>query len=129
MLPALPLDDLIGKTFFIEGATWRYQYHKTLRRFALRRLSPSIELERALQQIASGELLWTPPEQFESLRADVTVEAVQQHLALLDAFRRSPAFGEVRDWALPARIDARIAESRAWLMRRALTSGDGPTSG
>ncbi len=121
-----PLDDLIGQTFFIEGAPWRYLYNKELRRFALWRLAPSIEFERALELIASGQMLWTPPEQFESLRGDVTIEAVQKHLALLDAFRRSPSYADAKDWSLPARIDARISESRAWLTRRALTSGDGP---
>lgn len=125
MLPAIPLDDLIGQTFYIEGAPWRYLYNKELRRFALKRLAPSIELERALELIASGELLWVPPEQFEPLRGDVTIEAVQRHLVLLDAFRRSPSYVEAKDWALPARIDARISESRAWLTRRALTSGEG----
>ena len=55
-------------------------------------------------------------------------EAVQQHVALLDAFRRSPLFADSKDWALPARIDARISESRAWLTRRALRSGEGPQS-
>jgi|1186.fasta_scaffold1186122_2 hypothetical protein len=128
MLPALPLDDLIGQTFFIEGAPWRYLYDGQARRFALKRLAPSIEFERALELIASGELLWAPPEEFESLRPDVSVEAVQRHIALLDAFRRSPLFADSKDWALPARIDARISESRAWLTRRALRPGEGPAS-
>ena len=126
MLPALPLDDLIGRHFFIEGAPWRYLYDKQLRRFALKRLAPSIEFERALELIAAGELLWAPPEEFESLHPDTSIEAVQQHVALLDAFRRSPLFADSRDWALPARIDARISESRAWLTRRALRPGEGP---
>jgi hypothetical protein len=127
MLPATPLDDLIGTTYFIEGAPWRYLYNNELRRFALRRIAPSIEFELALELIVSGELLWTPPEQFEPLRGDVTIEVVQKHLALLDAFRRSPAYVDSKDWALPARIDARISESRTWLTRRALTSGEGKT--
>ncbi|HET7186555.1 MAG TPA: hypothetical protein VFI52_00310 [Gemmatimonadaceae bacterium] len=128
MLPALPLDDLIGRTFFIEGAPWRYLYDRERRRFALKRLAPSIEFERALELIASGELLWTPPERFEALRPEVEIGTVQRHIALLDAFRRSPAFADSKDWALPARIDARISESRAWLTRRALRSGEGPAS-
>jgi hypothetical protein len=128
MLPALPLDDLIGRTFFIEGAPWRYLYDRERRQFALKRLAPAIEFERALELIASGELLWTPPERFEPLRAEVEIGTVQRHIALLDAFRRSPAFADSKDWALPARIDARISESRAWLTRRALRSGEGPTN-
>jgi hypothetical protein len=128
MLPALPLDDLIGRDFYIEGAPWRYMYDRPQRRFALRRLAPTIELERALELIASGELLWAPPHQFEPLRPDAPIDSVQKHIALLDAFRRSPLFAESMDWSLPARIDARISESRAWLTRRALQSGEGPSS-
>jgi hypothetical protein len=126
MLPAIPLDDLIGQTFFIEGAPWRYLYSRERRRFALKRIAPTIEFEHALGQIESGEMLWAPPEQFESLRAGVAIETVQRHLAVLDAFRRSPSYVDARDWALPARIDARISECRTWLTRRALRSGEGP---
>jgi hypothetical protein len=128
MLPALPLDDLIGRNFFIEGAPWRFVYVKSRGRFELERLAASIELELALEQIAAGKLLWTPPEKFEALRADLAIEEVQKHLALLDAYRRSPSFTESKDWRLPARVDARITESRAWLTRRALRSGEGPAS-
>jgi hypothetical protein len=124
MYSAIPLDDLIGQTFFIDGAPWRYVYNKALRRFALRRTAPSIDFDKALEMIACGEMLWMPPEQFEPFRADVTVDAVQKHLALLDAFRRSPMYAESKDWTLPARVDARITESRAWLTRRALRSGE-----
>jgi hypothetical protein len=129
MLPALPLDDLIGRIFFIEGAPWRFTYVKARRRFALQRLAPSIDFDVALDLIASGEMLWTPPEKFEVLRPDLAIEEVQQHLALLDAYRRSPSYTDARERALPARVDARITESRAWLTRRALRSGEGPTPG
>ena len=127
MLPALPLDDLIGRHFFIEGAPWRFEYVRARQRFALKRLAPTIDFDVALELIATGEMLWTPPEKFEALRADLAIEEVQNHLALLDAYRRSPSCMDARDWRLPARVDARITESRAWLTRRALTSGEGPT--
>ena len=126
MLPALPLDDLIGRTFYIEGAPWTFRYDRTRGRFALERLAPSMELAHALALIAAGALLWSPPERFEPLRPDIAIEEVQTHIALLDAYRRSPSFLDSRDPALPVRVDARITESRAWLTRRALRSGDGP---
>jgi hypothetical protein len=125
MLPALPLDDLIGRTFFIEGAPWRFTYVKAQQRFALQRLAPSIDFDVALDLIANGEMLWTPPEKFEALRHDLLIEEVQQHLALLDAYRRSPSYTDARDWALAARVDTRITESRTWLTRRALAAGEG----
>lgn len=120
----LPLDDIVGQTFYIDGAPWRVAYNKALRRFALKRLAPEIALERALELIASGELLWNPPEQFEPLEPDAPVETVQRHVSLLDAFRRSPTCAASTDWVLRARIDARLVESRAWLAGRALGSGD-----
>jgi hypothetical protein len=129
MLPDLPLDDLIGRTFYIEGAPWTFRYDRARGRFALERLAPTMELAHALALIAAGALLWSPPERFEPLRPDVAIEEVQTHLALLDAYRRSPSFLDAKDWTLPARVDARIAESRAWLTRRALRSGDGPAVG
>ena len=124
MLPALPLDDLIGRTFYIEGAPWIFRYDRVRMRFGLERIAPSMELGQALALIAAGVLLWSPPERFEPLRPDIAIEEVQTHLALLDAYRRSPAFLDARDWTIPARVDARIAESRAWLTRRALSSGE-----
>lgn len=124
MFSALPLDDLIGRTFYIDGASWRYVYNKALARFALRRTADTIDFNQAIELIASGEMLWTPPEQFDPLRPDVSVDAVQKHIALLDAFRRSPSCADARDWTLPSRVDARLSESRAWLTRRAPMSGE-----
>jgi hypothetical protein len=124
MLSPLPLDDLIGQSFYIDGAVWRYLYNKGIRRFALRRTDNEIAFERAVEQIASGELLWNPPERFAWLAANAPMDLVQQRVALLEAFRRSPACVDSIDWAMRARVDAQLAESRNWLTRRALTSGD-----
>jgi hypothetical protein len=124
MTSQLPLDDELGQTFYIAGAPWRLMYNKTLRGFALRRLAPSMPFELALEQIASGALRWDPPTRFEPLRPETSVAIVQHQVALLDAFRRSPMRAGTSDWELLARIDARIADARSWLARRALPSGD-----
>jgi hypothetical protein len=131
----LPLDDQIGQTFYIDGALWRFLYNRSLGHFALRRTVADFPLERALTLIASGEILWTPPDRFE--RTDgMTMESVQQGIALLEAYRRSPACLESSDWSMRSRIDEQLSESRSWLTRRALMSGDatgeaggGPGSG
>jgi hypothetical protein len=126
MFSELPLDDRIGKTFFIAGAAWRFAYNKAIGRFALRRIDTELPFERAVELIASGEMLWEPPERSERFGPDVTVDVVQQRVALLGAFRRSPCCVDSKDWMLVSRIDAQLAESRAWLSRRALTSGEPP---
>lgn len=124
MFSELPLDDRIGQTFYIAGAAWRYSYNKAIRRFALRRIDAEISFERAVALIASGEMLWEPPERFERFAPDASLETVRQRIALLGAFRRSPWCVESKDWTLLARIDAQLAEGRTWLSRRALTSGE-----
>lgn len=121
----LPLDDLLGKTYYIDGAPWRVIYNREIQRVALRRVAPEIAFDVALERIASGALLWNPPERFEPLGSDDAFEAVQRHLALLDAFRQSPTFLHSNDWELQSRLSERQRECRAWLARRALTSGDG----
>jgi hypothetical protein len=124
MLSPLPLDDLIGQSFYIDGAVWRYLYNNSIRRFALRRTDTEITFEQAVEQIAMGELLWNPPERFARLSSTAPLELVQQRVALLEAFRRSPACMDSTDWAMRGRVDAQLTESRNWLTRRALTSGD-----
>jgi hypothetical protein len=52
------------------------------------------------------------------------MDLVQKRIALLQAFRSSPGYVESTDWDLRARIETQISESRAWLSRRALGSGD-----
>lgn len=124
MFPELPLDDVIGQTFYVDGALWRVAYNRTARRIALRRIAPEIPFARAVDLIASGELLWNPPDPFEPLEPETSVESVQRQIALLDAFRRSPACTASTDWSLRTRVEARLFECRSWLARRALPSGD-----
>jgi hypothetical protein len=124
MPEALPLDDLIGRTYYIDGALWRYLYNEGIRRFALRRTMPEIPFAHALQLIATGKVLWTPPERFEPIKPGMPMETIQQRVALLDAFRRSPSCVESTDWSMRARVDELLSESRSWLTRRALMPGD-----
>jgi hypothetical protein len=124
MYSALPLDDRIGQTFYIDGALWRYLYNAGLRGFALRRSVPSVPFVRALELIAMGEVLWTPPPRFEAPAVGVSDEALQQRIALLSAFRRSPAYQLSDDHALRARVDEQLMAIRAWLTHRALMSGE-----
>jgi hypothetical protein len=119
-----PLDDLIGQTFYIDGSLWRYLYNTSLRRFALRRTVPNFPVELAAELIASGEVQWTPPERFDRPRAKDSTESVQQRIALLEAYRQSPACVESSDWTARARIEAQIIVLRQWLTRRSLSAGD-----
>jgi hypothetical protein len=129
----LPLDDQIGKTLYINGGLWRLVFEKSVGRFVMRRLDTTIAFEKALEQIASGELLWEPPQASEPLRAETPIEWVQQQVSLILAFRKSPAGNDLNDWALRARLDERLADCRMWLTRRALGAGgqaqDGKESG
>ena len=129
MLPDLPLDDLLGRTFYIDGALWRVVYNREIYRVAFLRLATEIVFDRALELIASGEILWKLPEPFDPLGPDSAVDAVQQHVALLVAFQRSPTCMSSKDWTLRAGIDTRLADCRSWLARRALSSGDGEHEG
>lgn len=124
MYGELPLDDKIGQTFYIGGSLWRYLYNGSIRRFAMRRTVSNIPLDLALELIASGEVLWSPPVRFARLGSKDTSEAVRQRAALLEAFRQSPACVESSDWMMRARVDAQLVELRQWLTRRALPSGE-----
>ena len=126
MPSTLPLDDAIGRTHYIGGGTWRLAYNREIRRFALKPIALDIPFGEALERIASGELLWQPPQRFDPLDRDLSVDTVQKHVALLGAFRRSPGCIEANDWQLVVRIDARLADCRAWLTRRALAAGESP---
>jgi hypothetical protein len=119
-----PLDDLIGQTFYIGGSLWRYLYNTSLRRFALRRTVQNIPLDLAAELIASGEVLWIPPERFDRPGPEDSIESMRQRIALLEAYRQSPACVESDDWTARARIDAQLIVIRHWLTRRALSSGD-----
>jgi hypothetical protein len=123
MSSRIPLDDALGQTFYMDEAPWRLAYDHQLRRFVYRRIAPSIDFDRALELIESGAILWMPPERFEPLTPDASLASVQRHIALLDAFRRSPTCASSPDWSLRTRIDERLVESRAWLAGRTLGSG------
>ena len=120
----LPLDDRIGQTFYIDGSLWRYLYNRSIRRFALRRTVPNFPIDRAVELIESGELLWTPPRGFDRPEGGASTASVQQRIALLEAYRRSPAYVESSDYMARARIDAQHMMLRQWLNRRALSSGE-----
>ena len=126
MFSSLPLDDEIGRTILIDGATWRVAYDRDTRGFALQPVSLGLAFAEVVERIASGAMLWRPAERFEPLDADSPVDAVQKEVSLLDAFRRSPACVEAHDWQLVVRIDARLADCRTWLARRALAAGESP---
>jgi hypothetical protein len=124
MYADLPLDDKIGQTFYIGGSLWRYLYNSSIRRFAMRRTVTNVPLDLAIELIASGEVLWSPPARFARLGPKDSLEAVRQRAALLEAFRQSPACVESSDWMMRARIDAQLVVLRQWLTRRALPSGE-----
>jgi hypothetical protein len=128
MYSETPLDDLIGQTFYIDGSLWRYLYNTSIRRFALRRTVPNFPVDLAVELIASGEVLWTPPEQFDRPRSKDSIASVQQRVALLEAYRQSPACVEASDWMMRARIDSHIVVLRHWLTTRALQSGEEDTA-
>jgi hypothetical protein len=124
MYADLPLDDKIGQTFYIGGSLWRYLYNTSIRRFAMRRTVTNVPLDLAIELIASGEVLWSPPARFARLGPKDSLESVRQRAALLEAFRQSPACVESSDWMMRARIDAQLVVLRQWLTRRALPSGE-----
>jgi hypothetical protein len=124
MHSAIPLDDLIGQTFYIDGALWRYLYNENLHRFALRRTVARLPFEHALDLIASGEVLWTPPDRVELPSADLSTETVQERIALMEAYRKSPVGMDSTDWTTHSVIDEQLTLFRNWLARRTLTSGE-----
>ena len=121
--PLPPLDDQIGRRRYIDGAIWRRTYDPLERDFVLRRDDAPISLARALALIEAGELIWTPPEAFAFPGRGEPTEDVQRAVALLEAYRRSPAWADIDDPLTLKALDARIREMRAWLARRALPSG------
>ena len=126
MFSSLPLDDEIGRTILIDGATWRVVFDRDLRRFALKPVALDFAFAEVVERVASGAMLWQPAARFEPLDGDSPVDAVQKEVSLLDAFRRSPACVEAHDWQMVARVDARLADCRTWLARRARAAGESP---
>jgi hypothetical protein len=119
----LPLDDQLNHLFYVHGAIGRLVWDWPLGRCVLRREAIHLDFNQAITLIAAGELLWSPPDSFESLDEDSSPEDVQQEDALLYAFLRSP-LGLRVSWRMRRRLAARLNDDRAWLARRALTSGD-----
>ena len=120
----IPLDDRIGQTYYVGGSLWRYLYNASIRRFALRRTVTNVPIDLATELIASGEVLWNPPSRFNQPSAKDSTDSIRQRVALLEAFRQSPACVESSDWMLRARIDAQLVVLRQWLNHRALPSGE-----
>jgi hypothetical protein len=120
----IPLDDRIGRTFYVGGSLWKYLYDTGKHRFAMRRTVSDVPLSLALDLIASGEVLWSPPARFARLGAKDSLDSVRHRVALLEAFRQSPACVESTDWMMRTRIDAQLVVLRQWLNRQALPSGE-----
>jgi hypothetical protein len=120
----IPLDDRIGRTMYAGGSLWRYLYNTKKRRFTMRRTVAAIPLDLAAELIESGEVLWSPPTRFARLGATDSPESVRHRIALLEAFRRSPACVESSDWTMHTRVDTQLVVLRKWLKRHALPAGE-----
>jgi hypothetical protein len=129
MLTHLPLDDELNRRFYVEEGLWRLVWANTLGRCVLRREVVHIDLVDAATKIASGEVLWVPPDSFEPLDADTSVDAVQREHLLLRAFLRSPAGQRITKWTARRRLELRSTDTRDWLARRTLTRGDADSTG
>jgi hypothetical protein len=128
MFSHLPLDDQLNLLFYIDGAIWRLVYTRALGRCVLRQEALHIAFDHAVTLIAAGELLWNPPEDFDRLGSDTSLDAVQQEQVLLCAFLRSPAARRISHTGMRARLEERIIDVQAWLAHRALTGGDADKS-
>jgi hypothetical protein len=129
MLTHLPLDDELNRRFYVEGGLWRLVWANSLSRCVLRREVVHIELMDAVAKIASGEVLWVPPDHFEPLDADTPVDAVHREHLLLRAFLRSPAGQRIAKWSTHRRLQKRSSDTQDWLARRTLTRGDADSTG
>ena len=128
MFSHLPLDDRLNRVFYIDGALWRLVYAPEMGQCVLRREALHIDFNHAVTLIAAGELLWTPPQNFERLGSNTSVDAVEQEHALLCAFLRSPAGRRITRWEVRTRLETRLNDDQAWLTRRALTLGEADES-
>jgi hypothetical protein len=124
MLSHLPLDDELNKLFYMNGGAWRLVWARALGHCVLQREIKHIEFSDAVEMIASGELLWVPPEHFEHLDGDTPFDEVQREHVLLCAFLCSPAGQRVSQWTLRQRIELRTRDDRDWLASRSLSRGD-----
>jgi hypothetical protein len=123
MLSHLPLDDQLNRLFYMEGAPWRLVYAQSLGRCVFRREANHLDIAYAMKLIATGDLLWGPPDDFERLDDDMAPESVQLEHGLLCAFLRSPVGQGVDRWT-QTRLQGRLSDDRDWLARHAVSSGD-----
>jgi hypothetical protein len=124
MFSHLPLDDQLNRVFYVDGALCRLVYDQPLGRCVLRREAAHIDFDHAVTLITAGELLWTPPARFERFDAGTSADAVRQEQALLCAFLRSPAGRRISHREMRTRLETRLNDDRAWLVRRAFTMDD-----
>ncbi len=129
MLSLLPLDDQLNRLFYIDGSVCRLVYAAPLGRCVLRPEVRHIGFDHAVSLIASGDLLWNPPDEFERLDSDTPLEAVQQECALLSAFLRSPAGHRITSWKTRRWLERRLQDGRDWAARRMLAHDDVDDSG
>ena len=119
MLTHIPLDDRLNRLYYVDGALCRLVYSRDQRRCVLRKESPHIAFEYAATLIAAGDLLWSPPDQFDRLDVECVPEAVRHERALINAFLRSPAGRRLPGRAIRRNLEDRIADDTAWLIRHA----------
>jgi hypothetical protein len=124
MLSHLPLDDELNQLFYVEDGAWRLVWANALGRCVLRREINYIAFEQAAAMVARGDLLWAPPERFDSLDVGTPLDAVQREHVLIAAFLRSPSGRRVTKWTMRLWLELRNRDLVEWLARRALTRGD-----
>ena len=129
MLSYMPLDDALNCLFYVDDGTWRLIWTKAIGRCVLRRESIHIPFFDAVTKIGKGELLWTPPDRFQPLDGDSSVDAVQREVILLDAFLRSPTGQRMTRWTERQRLELRAGDLRDWLASRTLTRDDSDWQG
>jgi hypothetical protein len=128
-LTHLPLDDELNHRFYVEEGLWRLVWANSLGRCVLRREVVHIGLMDVVGKIATGEVLWAPPRNFEPLDDDTPIDMVQPEHLLLRAFVASPAGQRIATWSMRRRLQSRIRDTEEWLARRTLTRGDADTTG
>jgi hypothetical protein len=123
MLSQLPLDDRLNRLFYINGSLCRLVFSRYEGRCAFRREAPYIPFAHAVRLIGTGELLWGPPDRFDQLDDDRGHYVVRREGELLRAFLRSPVGRRLSNRAMRTRVEARLGEVEAWLVRRTLAGG------
>jgi hypothetical protein len=124
----LPLDDQLNRLFYLEGAPWRLVYASALGRCVYRREALHMDFNHAVELIAEGALLWTPPDDFERLDEGASLQSVRREQALLNAFLRSPV-GHRIDNAMHSRLAVRLGHDGSWLLRHPLSGDDTDSTG